>query len=358
MSKILEKAFDATKKIIRSVFLGSPNLITSSDLNRQIEALKYQLDLLDNKTGMIISGAGLTYVRQGSSITVVFSNNGIAFKGCKFSPAHFTDTINLTSSAPKVYLCLTAETETVTYDSDFSHAIAGAKFEDGTSYPAANQVVYKNEAIVLTHALSDVENLVGVIAIFTLSDNSNVIVRENFTKNEYEDNLAMGKVNTIADLNTSAIGVVTNGDTYDVAFSKLQNQIIAQIPKVYRLITTSDVNETSGIIHIYGETGMSILDVISVGDRIQVDLPLIVNRAYRQSITIVARIKETSSTGGNIFNGVVLVYAGELGATKLFPTIKIDTDTGHLLLDITSASDTFPITKDGFAYATISKVLG
>ena len=49
MSKIVDKVFDAGKKIIRSVFLGSPNLFTTSDLNRQIEAIKYQLDSLDDK---------------------------------------------------------------------------------------------------------------------------------------------------------------------------------------------------------------------------------------------------------------------------------------------------------------------
>ena len=44
MSKIVTKAFDATKKVVRSIFRGSPNLLTSSDLNRQFEALKHQID--------------------------------------------------------------------------------------------------------------------------------------------------------------------------------------------------------------------------------------------------------------------------------------------------------------------------
>ena len=225
MSKIIEKAFDATKKIIRSVFLGSPNLITSSDLNRQIEALKYQMDLLDDKTGMVIEGGKINYSRSGYTLGVGLEySDTIKFKGCKFSPEIRQMVINMSSSAPVAYLCLTAEKSEITYADDSTHEIAGAKFADGTSYPAANQIVYENEALVLTHALSSVEDLVGVIATFTLSDTGNIIVRNNFITSEQSDSLAMGKSGVITDFNSGLRGTIANRKTYDEAFSILEGR--------------------------------------------------------------------------------------------------------------------------------------
>lgn len=224
MSKIIEKAFDATKKIIRSVFLGSPNLITSSDLNRQMEAFKYQLDLLDDKTGMIIEGVDLKHAFSSSTLIIDFKCESIKFKGCQFYPEAAKLSINFTIGAPLAYLCLTAEQEVVTYENDSSHEIAGAKFADGTSYPAANQVVYKNEALILTHALSEVENLVGVIAYFKRSDTGNLIIEKNFISNVGTETLAMSKDGVIKDFNSSYKGKVTNGTPYNKAFSAIENR--------------------------------------------------------------------------------------------------------------------------------------
>ena len=227
MSKIIEKAFDATKKIIRSVFLGSPNLITSSDLNRQMEAFKYQLDQLDDKTGMI-SDINIMHNLSGSTFTVGWTVSYMKFKGCSFSinnpPLHEFLSINLTGSAPIAYMCLVADKRTVTYSDDTTHDLAGAKFEDGTSMPAANQIIYENEGIVLTHALSSIENLVGVVAVFTLSNTGNVIVRRNFIANEQMDTLAMGKSEVITDFNSKLKGTIANGKTYDEAFSILDGR--------------------------------------------------------------------------------------------------------------------------------------
>lgn len=221
MSAIIEKAFDASKKIIRSIFKGSPNLITSSDLNRQIEAIKYQLDQLDDKTG-VISDIEISQNLSGGTLNVSYSFTYMRFKGCSFSPAVTALNTNLTNSAPTAYLCLVADSETVTYESDSSHDIAGAKFEDGTSLPAANQMVYKNESLMLTHALSSVNNLVGVIAIFQLSDSGNVVVKTNTLQDK--TSLSLSKGGTIVDFNSSLKGKIANGKTYDEAFSILENR--------------------------------------------------------------------------------------------------------------------------------------
>lgn len=221
MSKIIDKVFDAGKKIIRSIFKGSPNLITSADLNRQMEAFKYQLDQLDDKTGMV-SDMELTYSLSAGTLKVDYTFSYLKFKGCEFSPSIVTLNTNFTKSAPIVYLCLVANKEIVTFESDVTHDIAGAKFADGTSMPAANQIRYIDEAVILTHALSNVDNLVGIIAIFTLSESGNVVVKKNIIQDK--NSLSMEKGGVISDFDSSLVGKVTNGKSYDEAFSIIENR--------------------------------------------------------------------------------------------------------------------------------------
>lgn len=178
MSRIMAKAFDASKKIIRSVFKGSPNLFTTSDLNRQVEAIKYQLDQIEDRVGVSSDMRIIPSLTSGT-LSVSFNYTYLEAKGCSFLPGIKTLEINLTRSAPLAYLCLTADKDEVTYDSDSSHEFSGAVFEDGTSFPAANQIVYSNEDIILTHAFSSVENLVAILAVIELVDGK-VVVSNNF----------------------------------------------------------------------------------------------------------------------------------------------------------------------------------
>ena len=53
MSRIIDKPFNPAQKIIRAIFKGAPNLFTTSDLNRQIEAFDYRLKQLERKVGVI-----------------------------------------------------------------------------------------------------------------------------------------------------------------------------------------------------------------------------------------------------------------------------------------------------------------
>lgn len=183
MSSIIEKAFDASKKIALSIFRGTPNLITSSDLNRQMEALKYQLDSLDDRIGGS-SDIEVTPLLSGSTLRISVEYSYMEFKGCSFSPSKTIGaSINLTESAPTVYVLLTATKRTITYSDDSSHEIAGAKFQDGSSYPAADQIVYENEEITLSHNVSDVQNVVGVIAVISLINGKAVVNRNTMEKN-------------------------------------------------------------------------------------------------------------------------------------------------------------------------------
>lgn len=181
MSKIVEKTFDASKKIIRSIFKGSPNLFTSSDLNRQVEALKYQLDQLNEKVGAT-SDMEITTNLSSGTLSVGYSYSYIEVRGCSFSPeTNFLD-INLTNSAPIAYLCLVADTKEVTYSDDPSHEMSGAVFSDGTSMPSANQLVYYNERVILSHSFLNISNLVAVMAIIELVNDRVSVVKNFITK--------------------------------------------------------------------------------------------------------------------------------------------------------------------------------
>lgn len=222
MSKILEKAFDASKKIIRSIFNGSPNLITTSDLNRQFEALKHQADRLDEKTGFLIEGANLGFKLDGSTLKVNLAYKTMEYKGCDFNPNQETTVeTNFTASAPYAYFCLVADKETLTYDTDVTHEIAGAKFADGTSMRAADQIVYKNEKFVLTHSVESLNNFVGIIAFFKLI-NGKVYASENWTDFYSPLRVKDGSGSVSSDFETSQKYPIKIGDTYDVALGKLQ----------------------------------------------------------------------------------------------------------------------------------------
>lgn len=227
MSKIIEKAFDAGKKIFRSVFLGSPNLLTSADLNRQMQAFKYQLDMLDDKTGLLIENGKLTTSLRSGTLTCKLEYGHIYFKGCEFKPSSTELTIDLTSSSPVVYMYLTAEQKTVTYADDPTHEIAGAKFADGSSMEAANQLCYANEGLMLSHSgpTSNVENVVGLVAKITLLGSDNIVVQENF--NSSESPIRFGSTNKVGNIDPSQGSdyPISFGDTYEEAFRKLRKYL-------------------------------------------------------------------------------------------------------------------------------------
>lgn len=219
MSKIIEKVFDAKKKIVRNIFRGAPNLFTSADLNRQVEALKTQLDHLEEKFG-VTSDMKLTYSLSGGTLSVSYDYSYLKVKGCEFSPQKKELSINMTSSAPVAYLCLTAKKTIITYDTDDTHDLAGAKFEDGTSKPSADTMVYRDEEIVLTHALSDLTDLVDIVATFKRNDDNGVWVKQNFFSEDedFSSTLVMTQIdNTLK-------GDIEAGDTYEKAINILNNR--------------------------------------------------------------------------------------------------------------------------------------
>lgn len=276
MSKIIDKAFDVGKKIVRSIFRGSPNLITSADLNRQVEALKYQIDSLDNRVGGL-SDVVITPLFSGSTLRISVDYSYMEFKGCSFLPSKTIDSsINLTASAPTVYVCLSATTRIVTYSDDSSHEIAGAKFQDGSSYPAADQIIYEGEKIILSHSITDVQDIVGVIAVISLV-NGKAVVNKNVVEK--------GKSLPLS-FNTSSSVV----DFYKVVSIDYSGNIFS-LPEYFKF---------------------------SVGDIIKLHIPYAIISLGSEGISsFELEIPITSLTENN-FSGFIPIIGGEIADAKVY----------------------------------------
>lgn len=258
MSQIIEKEFDAEKKIVRSEFKGSPNLFTTADLNRQIEAIKYQLDQLDAKTcvqsdlNVIVQDTGLLTVTGDYTYMNVF--------GCSFKPTISGLTIE---PAPAVYLLLTAKKNLVTYDDDFSHEISGAKFQDGTSMSAADHYVYYEEQVVLSTTLS-VNNFIAVLAVISKNSAGEYAVSSNCLTKE-NSLLRVSMQNYLKDYNPQTYTPIKNGDSYDEAISKIGAKL-SLVGGVYPISEYSLNSATSFAFVIDRNT----LSFIEVGDIIEI----------------------------------------------------------------------------------------
>ena len=143
MSSILTKPFSWANKIIRAAFKGAPNLLTTSDLNRQLEAFKKEMYVLQQGSGVVISDLWVTERNYG-----VYEVTGsyIFCAGVRFDLA-INETITVLENS-RLELRLYAKKSLVTYADDFSKEISGAKFSDNTTQPAADHYVY-TEAKVL-----------------------------------------------------------------------------------------------------------------------------------------------------------------------------------------------------------------
>lgn len=146
MSNILDKPFSFVNRIARAIFKGSPNLLTSSDLNRQIEALCESDRLLQN-TSLIISDLSCSLNGGGVTRTLTASLSYVYADGVEFNFSNNrTFQLNINGSGEKI-LALFSKKTLVTFDTDPSKSVSGAKFEDGSEYPAADHYVYTDYTI-------------------------------------------------------------------------------------------------------------------------------------------------------------------------------------------------------------------
>lgn len=144
MSSIVDKAFDATQKIMRTIFRGSPNLFTTADLNRQIEAFDYRLKRLEWFRGIETDMTVERNIAAGYN-TIYVTYSYIRVFGCTlYEGVRTSGTIDLRGGLPTGGIGLFITPQVLTYSDDPSHDIAGAKFQDGDSKAAADQQVIGN----------------------------------------------------------------------------------------------------------------------------------------------------------------------------------------------------------------------
>lgn len=157
-ANIIAKPFKWVNRISRAIFRGAPNLITSSDLNRQIEALKKEVFLLRQGSRVIYSDLNIknySLVHMSIDASYVFAE-GIMFElnldNEQFELLTEADYNEHEMSIKKFYaeIRLYAKESVVSYDSpdnDEDMQISGAVFEDGTKLPAADHVVYSEPTV-------------------------------------------------------------------------------------------------------------------------------------------------------------------------------------------------------------------
>lgn len=231
MSAIIGKPFDKTKKVIKTIFKGSPNLTTAPDLNRQFDSIGYQLDNLEKKTGFITdykASASFT----GGTLVVIPQCTYLEYLGVAFSPTFSTMSLAAVTG-DVLYVILTANKETVTFSNDAGRKISGAFFSDSTSKAAADHEVYLGESISLIKSTTALPaNTVGIIASYTLvvNDEGNVIETVNgVTRGES----ILLKVKRAFTKQTGAPELLASGQTYDTALSVIANRIKYEDPNTF-----------------------------------------------------------------------------------------------------------------------------
>lgn len=156
MSSILTKPFSWANRIVQAVFKGSPNLITTSDLNRQIEALKKEMYVLQQASSVVISDLQYT-IQIGEPKELKVFLNYVYCSGVRFDfldQNEFGFSLGFGNTGGTKELRLYAKKELVTYEDDFTKNISGAKFSDGTTLPAANHYVYSEPILRLVNRLA------------------------------------------------------------------------------------------------------------------------------------------------------------------------------------------------------------
>lgn len=147
MAQIYPKEFDASKRYDRTVFRGSPNLFTTEDLNFQLKAIRRDIMRSDWTHGAVGSmDISTSYNAGNSKLTVTLGAYGSFVVGGIHTPSSNTEqTLEITVGYnDPVYLFIEGTYAIKTYADDPTHGFVGAKFDDGTSMPAADQRVAEN----------------------------------------------------------------------------------------------------------------------------------------------------------------------------------------------------------------------
>lgn len=227
MANIIEKTFDVSKNIVRTIFLGKPNLFTTSDLNRQIQAFKYQMDSIEKRLGaesdmeIDVSSSGIqicctvtkgTYFRvNGLNIPLPDSEDMFAVNA---------------DYGQEVYFYVWGKFARKTYANDPTHEIAGAKFSDGTSMPAADQLVLSEVHYAMTDDLGDITR-VGDDFSFLIAKANVFSVYDKYIHVNYKpvgSSVMMDSATTLENVDPISDNLAV-GDTFTRALRKVRNAI-------------------------------------------------------------------------------------------------------------------------------------
>lgn len=153
MSQIVPKPFVASNKIDRSIFLGAPGVYPTSDINRQNEALKWQVDGMEN-SAIVPTVFNCTLEQnsyaEGDTFYYDFEYDKIVSHGAEFNPPNPGTLNGKLRGGKRIKVYMTAERDTVTSSPvSAQNGIAGILFENGTFAKAADQIIFKNEKIVI-----------------------------------------------------------------------------------------------------------------------------------------------------------------------------------------------------------------
>lgn len=239
MASIIDRAFDASKKIVRAVFRGAPNLFTTSDINRQFEAIKAQLDFLEDKVGCVnTSNVDITATISGTTLTVQVKAGGggnmeFYVRGIKHTTTSFPALTKTSIGKSGVcYLVMRATTKLVEF-SDAQYDISGAEFSDSTYQPAADHLVYDTFSISLESSNILPAGAVGVLAKISW-EGTTTYVRPYYKNSVYTNGIhsdsglfamAQNKVESFSPTETTTPGINVN---YDRVLAYLARTIVPQ----------------------------------------------------------------------------------------------------------------------------------
>lgn len=152
MSKIISKPFNKSKRILRAIFQGSPNLFTTSDLNRQIESFERRLNDIETYLSSGVTSDLQFTITESEGYALGYSLSYLELFGCVLHSGQEISGVLMEgdwNTADTKEVRLWYKTRRVTYSDDTTHDISGVKFEDGTSKAAADHLVIDSWGIVV-----------------------------------------------------------------------------------------------------------------------------------------------------------------------------------------------------------------
>lgn len=256
MANIIEKAFDVSKNIVRTIFLGRPNLFTTSDLNRQIQAFKYQMDSIENRLGAE-SDMEISFDSTGNQTRCkVMKGTYFRVNGLNIPLPNPSDVFGVDATyGTECYFYVWGNFARKTYTNDPTHEIAGAKFSDGTSMPAADQLVLGDVHYAMTDDIGDitrVDDFAFLIAKMNVINVSDKYIRLNYKK--VGSSVMMDSVNTLEaitqpeqDHKDDPLKV---GDDFNTCMSKLISKDTLRKRDIYNLRSDFESSDITGRVLI------------------------------------------------------------------------------------------------------------